>query len=174
MATDLVPVDDSNLTADLATAIATAEAWLPELAGDTVSLAHGIVNLRALIATLRSVLRTAERMAYDSLPERTVRSSGSTFKTKLPIEGFGTVEPVHAQRTWTDPDYVRAIQACVRVAMNEGTIGHPNDVAALVAEIVSFNGFKSDVKKQTGLAKYGFGREDFATEKLGDPSVRII
>jgi len=169
-----VPVDDGDLTADLAIAIGVVDAWLPQLEGDTVSLAYGLRNLDALIAALRSIRKMAAQMAYRSLPERTVASSGKVFKQKVPIEGFGTVEPVHAQREWVDPQYVRAIQACVRVAMDDGMIGHPNDVAALVAEIVSFNGFKSNPKQGTGLAKYGYSREDFATEKLGDPTVRII
>jgi len=169
-----VPVDDGDLTADLAIAIGTVDAWLPQLEGDTVSLAYGLRNLDALLAALRSIRKMAAQMAYRSLPERTVSSSGKVFKQKVPIEGFGTVEPVHAQREWVDPQYVRAMQACIRVGMDAGEINHPNDVAALVAEIVSFNGFKSNPKQGTGLAKYVYSQEDSATEKLGDPSVRII
>lgn len=161
------PAERAGLAA-LEAAILYASDRLPELAGDTEALALGITNIARLRAQLGDLLDQAEQMAYESLPEARGR------KTRAVVEGVGTVEPVHAQRSYREWDKPRMLRAAVGVAMERGEINHPQDVVDVVLEVASVGGGKANYREGTGLVKYGLEREDFARLELGRPGVRIV
>lgn len=168
-----LPGRDSSLVAAVNDALMALDTRLPELVGypeGQVVIHNGLTDL---VRNIRIVLDRIEQMLVDELPLRENRLH-RMVRDRLVIEGVGTVEPADKNGRWTDIDYPKLLNAVIGIAWANGDVENPMSVAQIVADVVTFSGIRSDSRKGTGLAKYGFDRSDFATYIEGTPGVRII
>jgi hypothetical protein len=144
---------------------------LPELAGDTNSLALGMAHITELIDALKIVQRTAGKMLCDTLP---LTGHGNPVPTYLIDELGLMVERVTEGGNWTDIDWARAVADVIAASVKEnGGELNMRTTAAAIVECFGFSHLKEDAKKQTGLARFGLTRGTYGTKRDATYTARI-
>lgn len=148
---------------------------LPDLVGNPAPQVFIHQQLSGLVTRIKVLLDEVEKLMLDELPMRELRS-GRLVHERLVVEGLGIIDPIDRGGRWVEVNWPALLRAVVRAAWESGDVEKPEDVAAALAECISFNGMKSDSRKNppTGLAKYGLDRSQFARYIEGVPGVRII
>lgn len=152
-------------------------------AGDVTALGRGIGSIDLLIDRLDFVRREAGRRTYDLLPDERYRYRKEERTRKaMYLDGRLAIEPYLSGGGWRGFDFKAVLKRVAdkvfglrsRIISPEGeVVGDVEAIVDLICEVVSFSNVKSNEEKKTGLAAFGFGREDFGEYAQPRKDVRV-